>query len=175
VIGSILGVKLLLIVSDAFLYLVMAVVTLYYAITGLLSQYTSIQPFNVKNTHYNQIIFGFIAGLVGSSTNAMSPILMMYLLNRSDNKDEIVKVSNICYLLSKLLQISLLHQELSYLFSTQYVMLCLIMLISIVFLFMGVYIRPKLSTLFFRNLVYVVLLILGLKVEASGLMAVLLV
>ncbi|MBQ9619346.1 MAG: sulfite exporter TauE/SafE family protein, partial [Neisseriaceae bacterium] len=87
VIGSILGVKLLLILPISWLYLLMASVTLYYSVNGLLSMHGKVKSIKVLANNKNSILFGFLAGIIGGATNAMSPILLMYLFSETDDKN----------------------------------------------------------------------------------------
>ena len=110
-IGSIIGVKLLLFVPAGVVYLLMALVTLYYVIDGYLSNKGIIKGLKIPTGTVSLMVFGAVAGIVGGATNAMSPILMMYLFSNTNNKHEIVKASNICYLLSKIVQVIMLRDQ----------------------------------------------------------------
>ena len=92
VIGSILGVKLLLILPISWLYLLMASVTLYYSINGLLNIYGKVKPIKVTPNNRNMVIFGLLAGVIGGATNAMSPILLMFLFSQTDDKNRLYLV-----------------------------------------------------------------------------------
>lgn len=94
--GSILGAKLLLWVDSAYILLVLAVVIGFYVISALLGK-----QLRLPNTKPVLIMVGFSAGVIGGATNAMSTILMMYLLSASNDKNTIAKVGNMCYFLGK--------------------------------------------------------------------------
>lgn len=79
--GSILGAKLLLWVDSAYILLLLAAVIGFYVISSLLGK-----QLRLPATKPVLIIVGFSAGVIGGSTNAMSTILMMYLLSASDDK-----------------------------------------------------------------------------------------
>lgn len=111
VVGSILGVWLLSVLPMAWLLLLMATVTLYYATSGLLALFGKAKPIAIVPNAKNSVIFGFLAGLVGGATNAMSPILLMFLLSQTDDKNRIAKASNLCYLLAKIVQILMLKEQ----------------------------------------------------------------
>lgn len=105
VVGSILGVKLLLILPVSWLFLLMAVITLYYSVNGILNVCAKAKNIQVVANNKNMVLFGFLAGIIGGSTNAMSPILLIFLLSETEDKNRIAKASNLCYLLAKIVQI----------------------------------------------------------------------
>ncbi|ROS05496.1 hypothetical protein EDC56_1026 [Sinobacterium caligoides] len=59
------------------------------------------------------LVMGSLAGSIGGATNAVAPILMIYLLEVSKSTKEIIIVSNTCFLLSKLMQIAILATHLT--------------------------------------------------------------
>lgn len=168
VLGSIIGVKLLFILPVAYLNLLMATITLYYAINGYLSQKGLIKAVTVPTGNLSMAIFGGLSGLVGGATNAMSPILLMYLFAKTDDKHEIAKASNVCYLLAKIVQIYLLKEQILQFDPRQWQLLIAITLISIVFLYIGIYLRNKVSQTLFKNVIYAVLVVLSLKIGYTG-------
>ncbi|MFW2176475.1 MULTISPECIES: TSUP family transporter [unclassified Moraxella] len=170
-IGSVLGVKLLLILPVAYLYLSISLVTLYYAIHGWLSLIGKVKHFTVPNTQLSMAIFGLFSGIVGGSTNAMSPILLIYLFSYTQNRNEISKISNLCYAMGKLVQIYFLWQQFTQFSQRDIISLIIITLISILFLFVGIKVRGKISQVVFKQLIYVVLLILAVKIGYSGIKA----
>lgn len=103
--GSILGAKLLLWVDSAYILLLLAAVIAFYVVSSLLGK-----QIRLPNTKPMLIAVGFGAGVIGGSTNAMSTILMMYLLSASDDKNTIAKVGNMCYFLGKVAQIIVLRE-----------------------------------------------------------------
>ena len=152
VIGSILGVKLLLILPISWVYLLMASVTLYYSINN------------------NMILFGLLAGVIGGATNAMSPILLMYLFSESDDKNRITKASNLCFLLAKIVQIYMLRNQYLLLEKSEYGLIFLLTVFSIIGLYIGIWLRNKISTRFFKILNFAILFILAVKIGYSGLL-----
>lgn len=123
VVGSILGVKLLLILPVSWLFLLMAVITLYYSVNGILNVCAKAKNIQVVANNKNMVLFGFLAGVIGGSTNAMSPILLIFLLS----------------------------------------------VLSIIGLYVGIWLRAKISPNFFKMLIFIVLLVLALKIGHSGL------
>lgn len=171
VIGSIVGVKLLFILPLAYLNLIMAVVILYYATQGLLALYHIIKPIHVPTGKLGMASFGFLSGLIGGATNAMSPILLMYLLSKTQDKSEIAKASNLCYLLAKIVQIILLWHEFAKFDKQAWGLLALIVVLSMTGLGFGTQLRHRISQNLFKQLIYIILLIIGIKVGWSGLTA----
>ncbi len=103
-------------------------------------------------------LFGLVAGIIGGATNAMSPILMMCLLSMSQNHHEIARAANLCFLLGKISQLVVLHQEAFKLFSSEYLWVVLILtVLSLLSLIIGTHLRTKISPLYFRRFVLVIL------------------
>lgn len=169
VIGSVLGVWLLFVLPTAYIGLMMAAVILYYATQGLLSLHGLVRPLTVPTGRLSMAGFGLGSGLIGGATNAMSPILLMYLLSKTDDKDEIAIASNLCYLLAKVVQILLLWQEFARFDVKLWTLMAIITVFSLIGLSFGTALRPKISQLLFKRLIYIILLVLGLKIAHSNL------
>ncbi|MDO4427703.1 MAG: sulfite exporter TauE/SafE family protein, partial [Moraxella sp.] len=170
VIGSVLGVWLLFVLPTAYISLMMAAVILYYATQGLFSLHGLVRPLTVPTGKLSMAGFGLGSGLIGGATNAMSPILLMYLLSKTDDKDEIAIASNLCYLLAKVVQIALLWQEFARFDMKLWGLMGVITVFSLIGLSVGTALRPKISQQLFKRLIYIILLILGLKIAYSNLL-----
>lgn len=168
IVGSVIGVKLLFLLPVAWLYLLMSVVTLYYVIYGYCSLKAWVKPFTVPTNRVSMLCFGLLAGVIGGSTNAMSPILLMFLFSYTQNNHEIAKVSNICYLSSKLVQLLYLSHQLFTFTSKEIYLLILLTIISILFLLVGIKMRSFISPNLFKQIICLILLILAVKVGYSG-------
>lgn len=169
VVGSILGVKLLLILPVSWLLLLMAIITLYYSVNGILNVCAKAKNIQVVANNKNMVLFGFLAGIIGGSTNAMSPILLIFLLGETENKNRIVKSSNLCYLLAKIVQIYMLRDQYWLLNKSEYGLIFLLSVLSVIGLYVGIRLRTKISPNFFKMLIFIVLLVLALKIGHSGL------
>ncbi|HEY9943152.1 TPA: sulfite exporter TauE/SafE family protein [Neisseria meningitidis] len=169
VVGSILGVKLLLILPVSWLLLLMAIITLYYSVNGILNVCAKAKNIQVVANNKNMVLFGFLAGIIGGSTNAMSPILLIFLLSETENKNRIVKSSNLCYLLAKIVQIYMLRDQYWLLNKSEYGLIFLLSVLSVIGLYVGIRLRTKISLNFFKMLIFIVLLVLALKIGHSGL------
>lgn len=167
-IGSVVGVKLLLWLPAVYLYAAMAIFTAYYALHGWASEAGKIRALNVPNGKNAMMIFGFLAGVVGGATNVMSPLVLMFLFAYTHNKHEIAKVSNLCYLVGKLVQLALLGAEMTALSLPEMAWLLAMMLVSLGFVVLGARWRSRLSQKFFKKLIYFVLLILSAKMGYSA-------
>lgn len=163
VVGSILGVKLLLILPVSWLLLLMAIITLYYSVNGILNVCAKAKNIQVVANNKNMVLFGFLAGIIGGSTNAMSPILLIFLLSETENKNRIVKSSNLCYLLAKIVQIYMLRDQYWLLNKSEYGLIFLLSVLSVIGLYVGIRLRTKISPNFFKMLIFIVLLVLALK------------
>jgi len=164
--GSILGAQLLLWIDSAYILLLLAAVIGYYVISSLLGK-----QITLPNTKPVLIIVGFSAGIIGGSTNAMSTILMMYLLSASDDKNTIAKVGNMCYLLGKVAQIIVLREPIMALSRAEWQLIALLSVLSVVALLIGIRMRRYLPQARFRQLILVILTVLGLRVGWQGVMA----
>ncbi|MPW75020.1 sulfite transporter TauE/SafE [Moraxella catarrhalis] len=169
VVGSILGVKLLLILPVSWLFLLMAIITLYYSVNGILNVCAKAKNIQVVANNKNMVLFGFLAGVIGGSTNAMSPILLIFLLSETEDKNRIAKASNLCYLLAKIVQIYMLKDQYLLLNKSEYGLIFLLSILSIIGLYVGIWLRAKISPNFFKMLIFIVLLVLALKIGHSGL------
>ncbi|RQK97462.1 sulfite transporter TauE/SafE [Neisseria meningitidis] len=169
VVGSILGVKLLLILPVSWLLLLMAIITLYYSVNGILNVCAKAKNIQVVANNKNMVLFGFLAGIIGGSTNAMSPILLIFLLSETENKNRIVKSSNLCYLLAKIVQIYMLRDQYWLLNKSEYGLIFLLSVLSVIGLYVGIRLRTTISPNFFKMLIFIVLLVLALKIGHSGL------
>lgn len=163
-IGSVVGVKLLISLPISLMYLVMGVITLYYVFTEYFSQKRWIKKIQVPTDIKSTIFFGTVAGIVGGATNAMSPILMMYLFSKTDKKDEIVKSSNICYFFGKIVQLIFIDSQVISLNRQDIILTIFITIFSIIFLFFGIAIRKRIKQDLFKNLIYLVLFVFSVKV-----------
>lgn len=153
------------------MYIAMSLVILAYVFHEFLSSKGLIKSFKLSTGVINTALFGLLAGVIGGATNAMSPILMMYLFSKTDNKHEIVKSSNICYLFGKIVQLSFLGSHMEQLVNEEWLLIFLITIISIGFLFIGIRLRTRVSNRLFKNTIYLILLILSIKIGHSGLSA----
>ncbi|HGO7272835.1 TPA: sulfite exporter TauE/SafE family protein [Neisseria meningitidis] len=169
VVGSIFGVKLLLILPVSWLLLLMAIITLYYSVNGILNVCAKAKNIQVVANNKNMVLFGFLAGIIGGSTNAMSPILLIFLLSETENKNRIVKSSNLCYLLAKIVQIYMLRDQYWLLNKSEYGLIFLLSVLSVIGWYVGIRLRTKISPNFFKMLIFIVLLVLALKIGHSGL------
>lgn len=164
--GSLLGAKLLLWVDSAYILLVLALVIGFYVITSLLGK-----QIRLPNTQPMLIIVGISAGIIGGATNAMSTILMMYLLSASDDKDTIAKVGNMCYFLGKIAQIIVLREPIMALSGSEWQLIVLLSLLSIAALLIGIRLRRYLPQARFRQLILLILSVLGIRVGWQALNA----
>jgi len=163
-IGSLLGVKLLLWVEPSYILLLLGSVITFYVGSAVLGK-----QIRLPATTPVLIATGLIAGIIGGSTNAMSTILLMYLLSASDDKNTVAKVGNMCYLLGKVAQIIILREPIAALSSQDWRLIVLLTSVSVISLLIGIRLRHHLSQARFRQLVLVILTVLGLRVIWQGL------
>ncbi len=167
-VGCVIGVLLLKKLSLSWLYLFLASATLFYIFYTLFGQRkNAVVQVNADDSAGSsigkQLFFGTLAGVVGGATNAMSSILMMYLLAASNDKNEIVKTSNFCFLLAKIVQILLLWETFTQLDSRALWALPIMTVLSVGALLVGMKIRDNISIVFFKRCVLAMLLLLSLR------------
>lgn len=166
--GSMLGAKLLLWVDSAYILLVLAAVIGFYVSSSLLGK-----QIRLPNTKPVLIIVGLSAGIIGGATNAMSTILMMYLLSASDDKNTIAKVGNMCYFLGKIAQIIVLREPIMALSANEWQLIAILSILSIAALLVGIRLRRYLPQACFRQLILLILTVLGIRVGWQGITALL--
>ncbi|MDO5687544.1 MAG: sulfite exporter TauE/SafE family protein [Neisseria sp.] len=157
-IGSLFGAALLLVMSSTHLQLLLGVmIVLYVALT------LSKPHWHLRDSLPLSIGFGVAAGVVGGATNAMSPLLMMYLLATVRSRNEIVQAANVCFLIGKVAQFLVLGTQFLRLSQGEIVLMAWITVLSLSCLVLGIKMRHRLSPRFFRGLVLVVLSVLAVK------------
>lgn len=166
--GSILGAKLLLWIDSTYILLMLAVVIGFYVISALFGK-----QIQLPDTKPVLIIVGFSAGIIGGATNAMSTILMMYLLSASSDKNTIAKVGNMCYFLGKVAQIIVLREPIMALSNNEWQLIALLSAVSIIALLIGIRLRHYLPQARFRQLILLILSVLGIRVGWQGITALL--
>ncbi len=164
--GSLLGAKLLLWIDSAYILLLLAVVIGYYVISSVLGK-----QIRLPNTKPVLIIVGLSAGIIGGATNAMSTILLMYLLSATDDKNTVAKVGNMCYFLGKIAQIIVLREPIMALSGAEWQLIALLCIVSVVALLIGIRLRRYLPQARFRQLILWILAILGVRVGWQGVTA----
>ena len=161
--GSMLGAKLLLWIDSAYILLMLAAVIGFFVISSVLGK-----QIRLPNTKPVLIMVGLSAGIIGGATNAMSTILMMYLLSASDDKNTIAKVGNMCYFLGKIAQIIVLREPIMALSSGEWQLITFLTVLSIVALLVGIRLRRYLPQARFRQLILLILTVLGVRVGWQG-------
>lgn len=155
--GSVLGVKLLLWLNEGYLKLLLGLVMVFYVLDQL-----RVRPLQVSPHVSSMLCFGLLAGIIGGATNAMAPFLMMYLMSCQLSKTDIVIISNLNFMASKTIQLILLFPILISLKSHQQHILIGISLFALFGVWMGGKIRQHLSQQHFRRIVLMLLFGLGL-------------
>ena len=166
--GSILGAQLLLWINSAYILLMLAAVIGFYVTSSVLGK-----QIRLPDTKPVLIVVGFSAGVIGGSTNAMSTILMMYLLSASDDKNTIAKVGNMCYFLGKIAQIIVLREPIMALTGTEWQLIAILSVVSVTALLVGIRLRRYLPQARFRQLILVIITLLGIRVGWQGITALL--
>lgn len=156
-IGSLIGVKLLLWLNEGYLKLLLGLVLLFYVIDQC--RHT---PLKIQASAQLMWIFGFLAGVIGGATNAMAPFLMMYLLSCSLSKTDIVIISNLSFIASKLTQLVLLFPILISINTEQQFLVLWLCVFALIGIGLGSRIRHALSQQHFKSLVLILLSIFAL-------------
>lgn len=176
-VGSLAGVKILLLVHQQVLQLLLSAVILLYVAFNFYKEFykkffkreekpsKNDRPPLPKNEKpfaavFRFIFFGFLAGAIGGATNAMSPILMMFLLSYSTNQNEITVAANLSFLVGKLAQLFGLYPVIHFTNNEVYLVMALTML-SLFFLYFGTKIRKFVSVKTFRFIVLLFLTVIS--------------
>ena len=162
-VGSFIGVSLLLYVSEAYLKLLMGTVILLY----VADQFRT-TPIQLSPSMRNMTLFGGLAGIIGGATNAMAPFLMMYLLSTKHQKNDVVIISNMSFLASKLVQLVMLTPIILTFQTTQIYLLILITITALIFVYIGSRIRGKMSQSAFNMMIFIALGLLGMNAIWQG-------
>ncbi len=178
-VGCIAGVLLLKTLPMGWMYLLLSIATLFYVFYTFFNRKISLtrdkkSHGQLKHNGLKMVFFGGLAGVVGGATNAMSSIMMMYLLAASDNKNEIVKTSNFCFLLAKIVQIVMLKDELTALDGKALWALPLVTMLSTAALFVGIVVRDRISIIIFKRMVLIMLLTLSARAAWNAVLLLLL-
>ncbi len=155
-VGSAMGAYLLFVVSQAALQLVLAGAIFIYVYAGFRGYTIHVPPDN----RWLAVAFGLVAGTIGGSTNAMAPVLLIYLFSVTTNKHELAQAANLCFLLGKIAQIAVLYR-LPQATPPAALLLALLLVITAGGMMIGVVIRRKIPTALFRQAILLILLLLG--------------
>lgn len=154
--GSFIGVKLLLMVPSAWLQLALALLIVLYVSLALRQS-----NFRLPENRSLTVAFGLAAGIVGGATNAMSSVLMMYLLAQSRDKNEIAQAANLCFALAKVVQVIMLWPLLRQMDIAASLLLWPSM-VAVAALLAGVWLRKHIPFQRFRQLSLLILSLLAL-------------
>ena len=153
-VGSFIGTKLVFIIASHHLLIALGLLIVGYVAMQFVAMSVG-KNFNLPNTTPSLVISGTIAGVLGGATNAMSPLLVMYLLSATeytdDPKTELIKASNLCYVVGKIAQLIVLWQALTALPKNDWLMIGVASVASVMFLYLGFYFRDKISQAMFKK------------------------
>ena len=153
--GSLLGVYVLLLVEALWLQLLLAVVMIWYVGRAWLKP-AQRHPPPMPQWQMNSL--GFLAGVVGSATNAMAPILMIALLAMNKDRRETIQVANLCFILSKLCQFVGMYVGGQWLFTWQDTdILLAVCAVALLLWFVGFKWQQRLSPVLFQKVVLLML------------------
>ena len=165
-VGSLIGTKLVFLIAPHYLLIGLGLLIVGYVLTQFLASQTG-KNIRLPNNQPSLIFSGLVAGVLGGATNAMSPLLVMYLLSATedslDPKTELIKASNLCYVVGKIAQLIVLWQGFVSLPTTELGVIGVATLLSLLCLYIGFYFRHKISQKMFKNMTLVILLLLGMN------------
>lgn len=166
IVGSLLGVQMLFWVNEGVLLLLLVAAVVLYVYASLFGKLTHLVPSLPKTIGY-----GTVAGLIGGPTNAMSPVVMMYLLSTSEDKNTISQSANLCFLLGKLSQLVVLLSYGEAIFEPKLLTFTLAVTgLSVACLYGGFALRERISVVLFKRIVLVALTLLGASLAAKALL-----
>ncbi|MDO5651563.1 MAG: sulfite exporter TauE/SafE family protein [Moraxella sp.] len=163
--GSVLGAYLLLWVNQHYLLLLLSAILVWYVGSAVFGK-----QIRLPNTKKSLAVMGVAGGIAGGATNAMSPILMMYLLSISDDKNTLIKVSNACFFMGKVAQAIVLFPAFVAMQSETWTLLGMATALSLVFVFVGLWLGRFLPKQYFRTLILVILTVLAIKLGYGSIM-----
>jgi uncharacterized protein len=108
--GSLIGASFLLYLNQDLLKFFLALCILFYLVTNSKAS----APKDQSPSLFFSVFMGLMAGIMGGAANAMSPLLVIYLLRISDKRTEIAQVANACFLLGKVSQAAILLPTVSF-------------------------------------------------------------
>lgn len=161
--GGLVGVRLLLLFPDSYLKIFLGLTLIVYIIT----QYSRFR-ITFKRDKKTMAIAGFLVGVIGGVTNAIVAFLIIYLLGTGRTKHEMVIVNNISILITKIIQIVMLAPVIIGFDDKKMWLLGIVIFISLFFVYLGSYIRDKLSQEIFNHAIAVMLLVLGVYALWQG-------
>ena len=94
---------------------------------------------------------------------------MMYLLSTQHSKTDIVVISNLNFIISKLIQLAVLYPVIQQFSHIQLKVLALICIISMLMVYIGSLIRKQISQTLFKQIVFTLLGFMALYAIAQGL------
>lgn len=157
VLGSLLGAQLLFILPSRYLEILLALFILFYVARNIKRQI-----FHIPGTAKVAALFGFLGGIIGGATNAMSPIIMMYLFGRTDDKNKISQAANLCFGLGKLGQIIIVWSAFAGTPYLSFVPTLWHSAMGIIGVLLGIRLRRYISPLLFKRICLVILALLAL-------------
>ena len=106
--GSLIGASSLLWLNQEFLKLLLVACILIYLLSN-----SNGKPVKIKENEpfLFALFMGISAGIMGGAANAMSPLLLIYLLKVSPSTRQTIQVANICFLLAKFSQAGILFTD----------------------------------------------------------------
>ena len=130
----------------------MAIITLYYSVNGILNVCAKAKIFKWLPIIKIWFCLGF--GRHHRRFNQCHvPILLIFLLSETEDKNRIAKASNLCYLLAKIVQIYMLKDQYWLLNKSEYGLIFLLSILSVIGLYVGIWLRAKISPNFFKMLI----------------------
>lgn len=168
VLGSFVGMGLLIYLPQTIFQLLLSAMMMFF----VLQQFRQRQPVSVTVPTSPQVMIGFgvLAGLVGGATNAMAPVILLYLLARQTPVAEIVPAANLCYAVGKLCQLVTMYTVAPELLPAAMLPeLLSATVLAVVFLWIGIRIRRRLPVHQFRLVLLGVIFLLGLFIGYRGL------
>lgn len=155
-VGSGLGAYLLFVIAQATLQLLLAGAIFVYVYFGFRGYQLRLAGDNRRLA----VGFGFLAGGVGGATNAMAPILMIYLFSVTEDKTELAQAANLCFLLGKIAQIVIIYRQPTATIP-DFTFLLVLVIVTIGAILGGIRLRHRVPTPLFRKLILSLLLFLG--------------
>lgn len=105
-IGTAIGTQILILYPTEFFKVLLAFIIFFYLFSDKLNiNYSWV----IKKPKTSLVSLGLGAGLLSGLTNVMAPFLIIYSLESKHSKNELIQLSNVCFLFGKVIQILIFY------------------------------------------------------------------
>jgi len=156
-IGTGIGTQILIQFPSEVFKLLLAFVIFFYLFSEKLNiNYSWIN----KKPKSSLVTFGLGAGLLSGLTNVMAPFLIIYSLESKHSKNELIQLSNLCFLFGKFIQIAIFYTNGALIYDDMINSSLMLPIVFIAFL-IGVKIKDKIDADNYKRIIKYLLIIIA--------------